>query len=206
MGAGHNSEQRGANTYLYIEYNPNKLGNNEFLQKVLDCFFSKKSVEIVSVDLAKDIYYPILNFIVDMATKREIKIFQTVLGKTIYIGKGDGRAKVYDKAKEQKLKGVDWTRFEISIRVEKPLSKMILFTYEGDLPSIYLVSDNIFMDAEERAVLHALRDNVVTLKDFSRRKSERYKALLSSMKEIAFEKKEIYNILFQYTKERLGVF
>jgi hypothetical protein len=202
MGAGHNSEQRGANTHLYIEYNPNKLGQNEFLKRILKHFFSRPRVEIISVDIAKDVYLPISNFIVDMASKREIKIFNTTQGKTIYVGKGDGRAKVYDKAKEQGLKGVDWTRFEVSLKIEKPYGKMNIFAYGGNLPSIFMVDDNIFIDAEERAVLHALRDNVVNLNDFTRRKKDKYKVLLEGMKEIVFDSKEIYVLLNDYVKER----
>ncbi|UWG95522.1 hypothetical protein LPY66_11370 [Dehalobacter sp. DCM] len=200
MGCGHNSEKRGLNTNLYIEYNPNKLQNNAFLQKVLSVFFRYPKTEIISCDIAKDFSLPMINFIGDMKRKREVKIFNTSKGKTIYIGKGDGRAKLYDKAKEQGLKGVDWTRFEVSLNIGRELYRMDTFGYKGDLPSVFYAEQSLALDAEEKAVIYALSDNVINLNEFSRRKRDKYKEILSNFKEISFSSKEIYQVLNDYVK------
>ena len=201
MGCGHNSEKRGLKTNLYIEYNPNKLAGDEFVKFVLKRFFSSPSTEIVSCDVAKDLYYPMANFIGDMKHKRDIKIFNTSKGKTIYIGKGDGRAKLYDKGREQGLKGVDWTRFEISINVKEIFHKMSTFGYKAkNIPSVFYAEQDLSLSPEDKAVIYALSDNVINLNEFSRRKRDKYKGILSNYKEISIEYKEIYQLLNEYVE------
>jgi len=118
MGYQHNMEQKSQKYWLVIEYNPNKVDMlHGYLNTILKRFYqSYKEVQVVSVDLACDMPININNLFCGKGTKHIKKLFDYGGdNKTIYIGEGPGRIKIYNKARELGLKDENKTRYEISI-------------------------------------------------------------------------------------------
>ena len=142
FGFLHNTEKRelekedGYN--LTIEFNPNKLKDNEILKYILGI---SGEWYIKRYDLAIDVKVNILDLIVDKKLKRKMKIFSNGYDDLTYeIGKGDGRLKIYNKKIESKLNiAGDLTRIEITRELEDlPIVKVKYFKYDGNFPDIYL--------------------------------------------------------------------
>lgn len=198
IGFRHNTEKAtDEHTYLYLEFNPNKAMENFLLKRILNEFYwDFENVVVVSCDVAKDLRCNIANVFYDNKKKRLVKQFISDKGKTIYIGKDDGRTKIYDKAKEQGLKGIEWTRFEVSIRIEHNLYNVKSFSYNKELPSIMVAENSLFIKAEERAIIYALMDNIVELKELKRTTKNKIINIMESFKVgITINKKEITDLL-----------
>ena len=189
---------------LTIEFNPNKLKNNEILMYILSL---SGDWAIKSYDLAIDLKVNILDLLYDMNGRNVEKIDNRGLdNKTIYIGKGDGRVKIYNKKNESKLNiREDLTRIEISREVEDfEVRKMKIWQYDGNFPIIYMnnymFSFSDYKDKTLLAILYAVQ-NGFPLRDLSRAYRKKIKELYEGNYKIKFDKncardvlnKTIYN-------------
>lgn len=150
VGFLHNTEKRQGqvigkygqvieDTYnLTIEFNPNKLKANDIIFYILSL---GEEWYIKSYDLAIDVKISILDLIWDMSGRSLEKIDNRGYDKkTIYIGKGDGRVKIYNKKHESDLNITgDLTRIEISRELEDfEVRKIKYYQYDNIFPVIYI--------------------------------------------------------------------
>lgn len=118
FGFCHNTERRsfyeGAEYNFTIEFNPNKLKDNKIIEYLLS--LSGKWY-IKSFDLAMDLKVNILDIITDIRGRGNSKIFSNGFDdKTICVGKGDGRIKIYNKKKKIMIRQTRKQRVKITIK------------------------------------------------------------------------------------------
>lgn len=125
---------------IVIEYNPNK--TDPFIFDVF-LWLSKLSRvvwHVMNFDIATDI---MLSYDTVFMNKRDKREEMGMRGhsnvETRYLGAlGNGHIKLYDKAKEQKLEGVDWTRFEITVKeINHPTATLDDFKKVCKVPTLY---------------------------------------------------------------------
>jgi len=105
FGFFHNNEKNSMNEnarYNFtIEFNPNKVRDNKILLHILKL---SNNWILKSCDLAMDLPVSILDIIWDRGLKRTYKVFGNCFDdKTIMVGKGQGRFKIYNKKIESNL-------------------------------------------------------------------------------------------------------
>lgn len=193
FGFCHNTERRsfyeGAEYNFTIEFNPNKIRDNKILEYLLN--LSGKWY-IKSYDLAIDIKINILEIITDISGKRRnLTISNGYDDKTICIGKGDGRLKIYNKKKESNLNiQGELTRVEITRELDDfCISDVKLLNYDNNFPSLYLnkyiYSFEDYKDRTLFALLYAVQ-NGFPIQDLSRRYREKIKNLFEGGYKIRF--------------------
>lgn len=203
FGFLHNTEKRNENNEYYsfsIEFNPNKLKDNKILMYILG--LSGEWV-LKSLDLAMDLKINILDLNVDFSGKRKSSIFLNGYdNKTIYLGKGDGKIKIYNKKIESNLDMLgDLTRVEVTSRFDDfPINNIKFFKYNSKFPTIYL-NQYIYSlsDYEDRtllAVLYAVQSGF-PLKDLSRVYKKKVKNLLQGGYKILFDEKSATQVINQ---------
>lgn len=188
FGFLHNSEKRSQNDFseynFTIEFNPNKLQFNKILLYILYKF---KDFSIKSYDLAMDLPINILNIVgYDKGNRKDIRVISSGFdNKTIYIGKGNNRVKIYNKKLESNLDVTgDLTRIEISKQLEDLKVKNVYrYEYDKIFPDLYLneylYSFNDYEDKTLFAVLYAVQ-NGFPIGDLTRRYKEKIKELYST--------------------------
>lgn len=166
FGFLHNTEKRkedAKETYnLTIEFNPNKLKDNNIILYILNM---SNDYFIKSYDLAVDIPINILDLVVDKGLKKSVKIFSNGFdNKTYEIGKGDMRFKVYNKKIESNLDiDTELTRVEISrILDDFPINRIKLYKYTQEgFPEIYtndyICSLSDYQDKTLYAIVYAVQ-------------------------------------------------
>lgn len=193
FGFCHNTERRsfyeGAEYNFTIEFNPNKIRDNKILEYLLN--LSGKWY-IKSYDLAIDIKINILEIITDISGKRRnLTISNGYDDKTICIGKGDGRLKIYNKKKESNLNiQGELTRVEITRELDDfCISDVKLLNYDNNFPCLYLnkyiYSFEDYKDRTLFALLYAVQ-NGFPIQDLSRRYREKIKNLFEGGYKIRF--------------------
>lgn len=193
FGFCHNTERRsfyeGAEYNFTIEFNPNKIRDNKILEYLLN--LSGKWY-IKSYDLAIDIKINILEIITDISGKRRnLTISNGYDDKTICIGKGDGRLKIYNKKKESNLNiQGELTRVEITRELDDfCISDVKLLNYDNNFPGLYLnkyiYSFEDYKDRTLFALLYAVQ-NGFPIQDLSRRYREKIKNLFEGGYKIRF--------------------
>lgn len=198
FGFFHNSEQKIAErlepAYNFtIEFNPNKLKNNNLLMYLLG---QSGKWYIIRYDLAIDLRVGILDLIIDKSGKRKMQVFLNGFDdKTYTIGaSGNGHIKIYNKKKESDLKiAGDLTRVEITRDLEDfPISDMVLFDYLFKFPDIYInnyiysLSDLTAKDKTIYALLYAVQ-NGYPINDLSRDYRKKIKDMLQGGYKIKFD-------------------
>lgn len=108
---------------VVLKYNPNKCEGSFVLNYLLDTIYrDNEDVQVLSYDLAIDLYNVNINDVVLIKDKRGMRTFDNGGDdKTLYLGQrsSNGAIKVYNKAKEQKLlENVNWTRYEVTVKPE----------------------------------------------------------------------------------------
>lgn len=154
------------------------------------------------MDIACDVPVSILDIVYDKGRKRSTKLFSNGFDdKTIYMGKGDRRVKIYNKKKESNLaiKG-DLTRVEISKEFEDfPLKDIKLFHISDDIFPILYINKYIYSlsDYEDKtllAIVYALESGF----DFNmltRRYKEKVSNLFEGGNKIVFRGNPATNVL-----------
>lgn len=193
VGYNFNSEQKSLKHWLVIEYNPNKNDiTYGYLNKILKQFFSDiTKVEIVSVDLACDMPVNITDIFCDKGGKKVKKIFNYGGDdKTIYLGQGDGRIKIYNKRheileNEKRDIGHDLTRYEVTVSSFEhfAICKALCFNIAEylNLAPIYCVSSyqvDMMLNGTERALIYAVL-NGYPIEELPRKNKEKVKKILS---------------------------
>lgn len=199
-----NSDHKGENLDdLYnftIEFNPNKLKKDKLLMYLLGI---SGEWYIKSYDMAFDIRINILDLLWDISGRSTEKVFSNGYdNKTVYIGSGSGRVKIYNKKKESNLFITgDLTRIEISKELEDyDIRKLSVLHYDGDFPVIYTndyiysISDYEGKNSTLLALLYAVQ-NGYPIRNLSRKYKVKIKDLLEGGYRIKFDAKIATQIL-----------
>lgn len=204
FGFFHNSEVSSQNEntkYNFtVEFNPNKIKDDNILKYILNM---AGDWYIKSYDVAIDIKVNILDIIYDMSGKRVAHIISNGYDdRTIYLGKGDGRIKIYNKKKERGLNvPYELTRVEISKELKDfSISNIKLYKFSGNLPVLYLNQYlYTFKDYEDKTLLGLLYavQNGFPLRDLTRVYKKKVKNLLEGGYKILFDDKGINKALSQ---------
>ena len=173
---------------LVLEYNPNKV--DPFLIKELKWlrYIPKVCIKVMSFDLAVDMPVP---YNTVRMLKRDVREYQCQIGhreiETQYLGElGHNHVKLYNKAKEQKIKDINWTRFEITCKKINSFSSTLKeFEELIKIPILYYVCFQVsFSEYEQlndttRIILESIIADINvlnTIKDYKTRK--KYEKLL----------------------------
>lgn len=204
FGFLHNNEKRSINDYalynLTIEFNPNKLKDNNILLYLLSV---SGEWFIKSYDLAIDVKVNILDLIIDTTCKKKVKVFlEGYDNKTYEVGKGEGRYKVYNKKIESNLEiAGDLTRIEVSRLLDDyPIKKINLYKYGDKFPEIYLnqyvMSLSDYKDKTLLAISYAVQHGF-PLKDLTRYQRKKVKDMFEGGYRIKFYQKYANTVLQQ---------
>ena len=202
FGFCHNNERRsfyeGAEYNFTIEFNPNKLKDNEIIKYLLN--LSGKWF-IKSFDLAMDLKININDIITDTSGRQKSVVFSYGFdNKTIVLGKGDGRLKIYNKKLESNLNIMgELTRVEVSREFEDfPVSEIKNFDYGNIFPSIYLNNYlYTFSDYEDKTLLAILYSvqNGFPIKYLTKTYKKKIKTMLEGGHKIRFDNKTATQVL-----------
>lgn len=126
---------------IVLEYNPNKV--DPFMFDVFTWLLKLPCIQwrVMNFDIAVDIMIP---YDTVCMLKRDKREYMGFIGhsaiETRYLGAfgANGHIKLYDKAKEQKMEGLDWTRFEITIKeINHPTPTLDDFKNACKVPTLY---------------------------------------------------------------------
>lgn len=204
LGFLHNTEissSENAKFNLTIEFNPNKLKDFSLILCVLGSFGGWK---LKSYDLAIDVPINILDICLpDKKRKKDLRIFSNGFDDlTYYIGRSNGRVKIYNKKKESHLDiSGELTRIETTIEHDGYDIEKIQF-YHLDKEFIELFTNEYlytFKDYDDKtlfAVLYALQcgfdPNMLT-----RAYKQKVKQLLEGGHKLIFKKSCAETVLKQ---------
>lgn len=201
FGFLHNTEKREEKNEYYsftVEFNPNKIKDNKILMYILNL---SGNWYIKSYDLAMDLKININELNLDFSGRQEMKIFSKGYDdKTIYLGKGDGRVKVYNKKKESNINMLrDLTRVEVSRSFDDyDIRDIKFFIYDDKFPSIYLnqyvYSLSDYEDKTLLAILYAVQSGY-PIKDLTKTYRKKIKNLLQGGYKICFDKNSVTQVL-----------
>lgn len=189
-----------------LEFNPNKIKDNPLLLYILKL---DGDWYLRSLDIAVDLKINILDIITSLSGKRTQKTISNGFdNKTIYIGEGDRRIKIYNKKKESNLNILgDLTRVEVSINFDDfRLIDIKLFRLPDDLFPVlylnnYLYSFSDYKDKTMFAMIYAVQAGY-PIDSLSRRYKDKVKDLLKAGHLIKFNRKiadeVIRRVIFHY--------
>lgn len=201
VGFHHNSEKPTDEYNLVIEFNPNKCLLHGLLDLILGVFFNSHSVEVVSIDVAMDMPVNINRLIIDKYRKQIYKLFDNGGDdKTHYLGKGDGRIKIYNKARELGIDG-DLTRYEISKDIRLPIGLVIddRYKFEGELvPLGYIEGESMNIDDRTLYSQYWAVLNGFPISELSRRYREKVRKLINNHTSIEFDREKISHTIRQW--------
>lgn len=193
---------------LILEYNPNK--TNPFLINELKWLKNvpKLCIKVMGFDVAIDMPYP---YNTVRMVKRDVREEFYIRGRreveTYNLGAiGHNHVKLYNKAKEQKIKDINWTRFEITCKKINSFSSTLKeFEELLKIPMLYYVCSQISLTEFEqlndttRIILESIIADINvlnTIKDYKTRK--KYEKLLTQyLNPIDISMSEIFRV---YTK------
>jgi len=203
LGYHHNSEKPTEVHNLVIEFNPNKCLPHGLLDLILKTFFNTYSTEVVTIDIAMDIPININRLIIDKYKKHTYKLFDNGGDdKTHYLGKGDGRIKIYNKARESCLDG-ELTRYEITKDIRLPIGLVIEDGYEfkGEvMPLGFINGENMNIEDKTLYSQYWAVVNGYPISELSRRYREKVRKLILNHAIIEFDKKKISHTIRQWFK------
>lgn len=196
FGFCHNNERRsfyeGAEYNFTIEFNPNKLKDNKIIEYLLN--LSGKWY-IKSFDLAMDLKININDLISDTSGRQRSVIYSYGYdNKTICLGKGDGRLKIYNKKIESNLNIMgDLTRVEVTREFDDfPISDMKNFDFGNVFPNIYLnnylYSFSDYNDKTLLAILYSVQSGFPII-ELTKTYKKKIKTLLEGGHKIKFDNK-----------------
>lgn len=186
----HNSEKRSNFKFsLVIEFNPNKCEIKGLLRQLIDLL--GENFEVVSCDIAWDFFGVDIRYIsVDKGKKKVFKTFDYGGDDlTYYIGEGDGRVKIYNKARKEKVEG-KWVRYEVTWYVKEKLSNIEHWYPREDAPKLYYyLQQELCMDPTLDAIMYAV-ERGYPLNRLSRRYKEKALKCLKARSEVNIDFRE----------------
>ena len=215
MGYRHNS---GKDNYDFVlEYNPNKVRNDILVDFILNNYFNKftcydirYSPKVCSVDIAVDfVGVNILNCILIKQAKGRYLFYSGSTGRpddyTIYIGKGPGRVKLYNKAIESGL-NYDLTRYEVSLKLDKPLQSIRNVKVDVETkPILKIIDMKVGMDPEMRATINGLLMEPYLINQMTQYKRRKYREMIDNCIEFKLDSREIENVIRQYIDNNMNL-
>jgi len=214
IGYRHNSDKD--NFDFVLEYNPNKVRNDVLVSYILDNYFNKftcydirYSPRVCSVDIAVDINVNILNCLVFKQTKGRYLFYSGSTGRaddfTIYIGKGPGRVKIYNKALESGL-NYDLTRYEVSLKLNEPLQSIRNVKVDVETkPVLKIIDMELGMDPELRATISGLLQEPYLINQMSQYKRKKYRELIGNCIDFKLDGKEIERKIIEYIDKNMNL-
>jgi hypothetical protein len=187
-----------------LEFNPNKYKSKAGTKLILDIIRLVSDFHFSRRDIAIDLFnldmndFNILDF--NGRKRVEYKTSSHVL-ETLYLGSGgsDESVRIYDKAKQQGLKGITWWRIEGQLRGDSAKEM-----YTNPFKKIKIVVKNGYghLPIKERALLMYLQANPDGIKELSPNSRKKYKQLLiQDLEEISLKPDEIFKEKMQYMVE-----
>lgn len=215
MGYKHNSSQD--NNDFVLEYNPNKVHDDMLVDYILNNYFNKVTCydirylpKVCSVDIAVDIPINILNCLVFKQTKGRYLFYSGSTGRaddfTIYVGKGPGRVKIYNKALESGL-NYDLTRYEVSLKLDKPLQQIRNVKVNVELkPILKIIDMKIGMDPEARAIINGFLQEPYLINQLSQYKRKKYRDMIDNCIDFKLDSREIERKIIEYVDNNMDMF
>ena len=193
---------------ICLEYNPNKVAIDDFpiLNRLL--LQSGIKIKVLSVDVAVDILGVHINDIIFNKWHGSVKEieYRSSVRETQYFGEiGHNHIKVYDKAKEQKVKDLNWTRFEITLKDLGYYGHLRVDKFS--IPTMYLVGSeqlnmfdgfNALSDKDKYYLMNYIHypDGIKYLDSRTRKKVLELAA--TNLKTIEIDKTSILNTIYEY--------
>jgi hypothetical protein len=214
MGYKHNSSCD--NNDFVLEYNPNKVRNDILVDYILNNYFNKVtcydirySPKVCSVDIAVDIPINILNCLVFKQTKGRYMFYSGSTERdddfTIYIGKGPGRVKLYNKAIESGL-DYDLTRYEVSLKLDKPLQTIRNLRVDVETKPVLKIFDmQLGMDPEMRATINGFLQEPYLINQLSKYKRKKYREMIENCVDFKLDNKEIERKIVEYIDSNMDL-
>lgn len=200
LGYHQNNEKISEKHYLVIEYNPNKCIVIGLLEKILRQFFDFDDVIVSSLDIAMDFDININNLIVDKYRKKVYKLFDNGGDdKTHYLGQGDGRIKIYNKARESGL-DVELTRYELTKKINLKIKDLIKSTYVFDyqVPPLSIVNYDVDIKDSALYTQYWAVINGFPIDRLSRVYKDKIRKILKESSEIKFDNEMVSSTIRQY--------
>lgn len=173
------------NKKMRIDFNPNHMTLDG--KKILNFLLSFTSnIHYSRLDLAIDLFnYGISNYnIIDIGNRKSAYFYDRV-GKleTMYSGstKSNKYIRIYNKAIEQKLEGIDWWRFEIQLRdvyIDKYLNEVNEFYKDILVYQYNCVTD---YSTEENAMIEFLLKDTSRFNLLSKNSRSKYKKIIREL-------------------------
>lgn len=170
---------------IRVDFNPNKISLDG--RNLLNFLLSfTKEIHYSRLDLAIDLFnYEICSYnIIDIGNRKSAYFYDRV-GKleTMYSGsmKSNKYIRIYNKAVEQKLKRVDWWRFEIQLRdvyIDKYLNEISDF-YKDIL--VYQYNSVKKYSTEENAMIEFLLRDTSRFNLLSKNSRSKYKKIMREL-------------------------
>lgn len=194
---------------IVLEYNPNKVDPFLISELVWLKNIPKVCIKVMNFDVAVDMPIP---YNTVRMLKRDVREYQCQIGhrevETQYLGElGHNHVKLYNKAKEQKIKDINWTRFEITCKKINSFSTTLKeFEELLKIPMLYYVCAQMSLSEFEqlndttRIILESIIADINvlnTIKEYKTRK--KYEKLLSQyLNPIDISMSEIFRVYTEF--------
>lgn len=164
---------------MRLEFNPNNYkGSSEkylinIIKKMHDTHFTRKDIAIDLFDIDMN------DFLILDKRKRRQTLMRQSNGtlETLYMGarESNEQIRIYDKAKERKIKKKKWWRIEAQLRGD-----IANVNYYNPYESVVISKKSTFQDLEikERALLLYLQSHPEAIRELSKASRTKYKKLL----------------------------
>lgn len=215
MGYKHNSSQD--NNDFVLEYNPNKVHGDLLVDYILNNYFNKVtcydirySPKVCSVDIAVDfVGVNILNCLLIKQAKGRYMFYSGSTGRaddyTIYIGKGPGRVKLYNKALESGL-SYDVTRYEVSLKLDKPLQSIRTVKVDVETkPVLKIIDMQLGVDPEMRATINGLLQEPYLINQLTQYKRKKYREMIENCIDFKLDDREIEKKIIEYVDNNMNL-
>ena len=187
-----------------LDFNPNNitlLGKKEF--NYILCYLN--DIHFTRLDLAIDLFnYNIKDYnIIDIGNRKSAYFYdRTGKLETIYSGsmKSDKYIRIYNKAVEQKIKNVDWWRFEIQLRdvwIDKYFTELTDF-YRDILVFQYNCVSNYSI--EENAMIEYLLHDISRIEKLGKNSRIKYRRIIRSLE---FSSLDFFDNIITLTSEKV---
>ena len=188
-----------------FEFNPNNILSNEDKDLVNSILSFFTNFHFSRLDIALDLYnYNLLDYnIVDLSPRKKAYYYDRVGNlETAYFGAlGSNKfIRIYNKAREQKIKDKDWWRVELQLRdlnIDTYLSDTTDFLKDIYIFKYITIND---LDVNSKAMLEYLLKDKSRLSELSKNSKTKYKNLMDHLKE---ETLDFINPIIQHSSDKV---